>query len=165
VSAYADNDVLAGPLSAVEAAHADYCSSMQAVGLTLNPRESHMYLPQWLGLQLEQIRSQYPSPQLEPEHDSMEYCFPMPNGDSLRLRHEGLNILGCPVGPPEYSTVHLSKIVADIQKGLDVQHHALTALPSLHQWTKFALYYCNTRITYLERAVPLALSFPLLPFD
>ncbi len=47
------------------------------------------------------------------------------------------------------------KIVADIQKGLDVQHHALTAFPSLHQRTKLALYCCNTRITYLEGAVPL----------
>jgi hypothetical protein len=38
--------VLAGPLSAVAAAHADYCSSTQAVGLTLNTLEtvSQVYL-------------------------------------------------------------------------------------------------------------------------
>jgi hypothetical protein len=90
VSAYADNDVLAGPFSVVEAAHADYCSSMQAVGLKLNPLESHMYITEWWGLQLDQIQSQ--CPQLEPKPDSMEYCFGMPNGDSIPLHSDGLNI-------------------------------------------------------------------------
>ena len=86
----------------------------------------------------------------------------MPNGDSLPLHREGLNILGCPVGSSEYSTAHLNKIVEDIQTDLD----ALMAFPSLHQRTKLALYCCNTRITYLQRAVPLALSLPLMPdFD
>jgi hypothetical protein len=70
VSAYTDNVVLSGPLSAVEAAHTDFCSSMQVVGLTLNPLESHMYIPQWRGLQLDQIQFQYP--QLEPQPDSRE---------------------------------------------------------------------------------------------
>jgi hypothetical protein len=162
VSAYADNVVLAGPLSAVEAAHADYCSSMQAVGLTLNPRESHMYIPEWRGLQLDQIQSQYPQVRIVAEPGSAEYNFCMPNGDSLPLHREGLNLLGCPVGSSQYSSVHLSKIVADIQTDLD----ALMAFPSLHQRTKLALYCCNTRITYLQRAVPLALSLPLMPdFD
>jgi hypothetical protein len=111
VSAYADNVVLAGPLSGVEAAHADYCSSMQVVGLTLNPLESHMYIPHW--------------------RFTAAACKPC--------------ILGCPVGSPEYWTVYLSKIVADIQKDLD----ELSAFPSLHQRTKLALHCCNTRITYL----------------
>jgi hypothetical protein len=84
----------------------------------------------------------------------MKYCFRMPNGGSLPLHREGLNILGCLLVPlnSEYSTVHLSTIVADIQKDLD----ALTAFPSLHQRTKLALYYRNTHITYLQWAVPLA---------
>ena len=162
VSAYADNVVLAGPLSAVEAAHADYCSSMQAVGLTLNPRESHMYIPEWRGLQLDQIQSRYPQLRMVAEPGSAEYNFWMPNGDCLPLHREGLNLLGCPIGSSQYSSVHLSRIVADIQKDLD----ALMAFPSLHQRTKLALYCCNTRITYLQRAVPLALSLPLMPdFD
>jgi hypothetical protein len=39
VSAHADDVVLAGPLSAVEAGHAGYCSGMQAAaGLTLDAR-------------------------------------------------------------------------------------------------------------------------------
>jgi hypothetical protein len=85
----------------------------------------------------------------------------MPNGGSLPLHREGLNILGCPLVSlnSEYSTVHLSTIVADIQKDLD----ALTAFPSLHQRTKLALYYRNTLIMYLQWAVPLALSLPIMP--
>jgi hypothetical protein len=66
----------------------------------------------------------------------------MPNGDSLPLHSEGLNILGCPVGPPEYWTVHLSKIVADIQKNLD----ALSAFLSLHQQTNFATWLSTVAI-------------------
>jgi hypothetical protein len=87
VSAYsdADNVVLAGPLSAVEAAHADYCSSMQAVGLTLNPLESHIYIPEWLGVQLDQIQSQYPQLCIGAEPGRAEYNFCMTNGDSLPL--------------------------------------------------------------------------------
>jgi hypothetical protein len=58
--------------------------------------------------------------------------------------------------------VHISKIVADIQKDLD----ELTALQSSHQGTMLALYCCNTCITYLQRAVTLDLSLPLMPdFD
>ena len=133
---------------------------MQAVGLTLNPSESHMYIPKWRGLQLDQLQLKYP--QLEPGSGGTEYSFRMPNGDSLPLQREGLNILGCPLGSSQYSTVHLNKIISDIQKDLD----ALTAFPALHQRTKLALYCCNTRITYLQRAVPLALSLPRMPdFD
>ena len=93
------------------------------------------------------------------EQGSTEYCFSMPNGDSLPLSRDGLNLLGCPIGSKEYSTEHLHGIIGDIQKDLD----ALTALPCLHQRTKLAIYCCNTRITYLQRAVPLALSLPLMP--
>ena len=109
---------------------------------------------------MDQLQSQYPQLALEP--GGTEYCFGMPNGDSLPLHREGLNILGCPIGSSEYSTAHLNKIIGDIQKDLD----ALSTFPSLHQRTKLALYCCNTRITYLQRAVPLALSLPLIPdFD
>jgi hypothetical protein len=84
-----------------------------------------MYIPEWRGLQLDQIQSQLC---IVAEPGSAEYNFCMPNGESLPLHRKGLNLLGCPVGSSQYLSVHLSKIVADIQKDLDV----LMAFPSLH---------------------------------
>ena len=159
VSAYADNVVLAGPLSAVEAAHADYCTSMHAVGLTMNPRDSYMYIPQWRGLSLDQLQLQYP--QLVVDNDDPAPGPPqmqMPNGDRIPLQRHGLTILGCPLGSREHVTAHLHAVIADIQKDLD----AVTALPALHQRTKLAIYCCNTRITYLQRAIPIQHSLPLM---
>ena len=47
ITAYADNDILAGPLSVLRAAHDQYSEQMQAFSLRVNSRESAIFVPQW----------------------------------------------------------------------------------------------------------------------
>jgi hypothetical protein len=66
------------------------------------------------------------------------------------------------VGTPEYSTSHIQatgrKIVTDLE--------LLQDFSFLHHRVKLALYCCNTRISYLLRAVPTPIIQPLmLPLD
>ena len=46
ITAYADDAIIAGPLSAALQAHQAYHTSMTAAGLTINDLESELYVPQ-----------------------------------------------------------------------------------------------------------------------
>ena len=47
ITAYADNEIIAGPFSAALQAHKEYQISMTATGLTINDLDSELYVPQW----------------------------------------------------------------------------------------------------------------------
>ena len=47
ISAHADNCIITGPLTQVQAAVADFERAILRAGLTLNPADSAMYAPSW----------------------------------------------------------------------------------------------------------------------
>ena len=50
ISAYADNCIITGPLSKVQAAVHDYDTTLRRAGLSLNPPDSAVYIPAWQSL-------------------------------------------------------------------------------------------------------------------
>ena len=57
INAYADNVIIADPLSAALQAHNEYNTSMTAAGLTINDLESELYVPQWSDVTLQNLAS------------------------------------------------------------------------------------------------------------
>jgi hypothetical protein len=155
ITAYADNVVMSGPLSLVQKAHEAYCLKMQSVGLSVKAQESQLYIPQWRGLSVDQMKTLNPQAGTGPEPNPSPR-FQMSNGDYIPIISEGISILGCPLGTPDFCTRQIQSVIADIKHDLDL----LAAFPALHQRTKLGIYCSNTRISYMLRAVPIDLSLP-----
>ena len=71
------------------------------------------------------------------------------NRHCIPLVKEGLKVLGCPIGSPAFCSATVGQIVADIQNDLLL----LQDFQALHQRMKLATYCCNTRSSYLLRAM------------
>ena len=160
-TAYADNVFMSGPLSHVQRAYVDYCQHMSSVGLQINARESEIYVPQWRLIPVDTLQAAHPSLHVNnaPEPGQPRAVYTMPNADNIPLTWEGLKVLGCPLGTPEFCRSHTAKVMTNIKVDLDLLAH----LPALHQRTKLAIYCCNARISYLLRAISLDLSLDLMP--
>ena len=71
------------------------------------------------------------------------------NGQCIPLAKEGLKILGCPIGSRAFCSATVEQTVVDIQNDLLL----LQDFQALHQRMKLATYCCNTRPSYLLRAM------------
>ena len=66
----------------------------------------------------------------------------------IPLLHEGIKVLGCPLGSKEYSKELLTKTVGKIENSLEV----LRDFPELHLRSKLTQFCVNTKVTYFLRA-------------
>ena len=90
VAAYADNVTLTGRLSKVRQALERYVSEMINIGLTINPLESQIYIPQW--------KSDLPQPAQDNQVRGEDNGWMVKMADDLciPLLTSGIKILGCP---------------------------------------------------------------------
>ena len=145
LSAYADNCIITGPLSKVQAAVAEYQTTMLQAGLLLNPSDSAVYIPAWRQLSSSELQAKG---SVSTSIDGTLH-LQMSDSTAFPLALDGIKVLGCPIGTADYCASLVDKIISKV--GTDLQH--LKQFPHLHQRVKLAIYCCNTRITYLLRAV------------
>ena len=146
LSAYADNIIITGPLSKVQAAVTEYQDTMLRAGLTLNPSDSAVYVPSWTNLSLAELQSR-PSVLTLPDGSP---CVQTNSVTTFPLHVQGIKVLGCPIGTEAFRHKLIDSIISKVSSDLD----CLRQFPHLHQRVKLAIYCCNTRIHYLLRAVP-----------
>jgi hypothetical protein len=150
VGGYADNISLAGRLSIVAQAYEMYEQEMTNLGLTINPLESEIYVPQWKNNNLEQLESELVTKQHGKAHVQLT------QGIFIPLTVQGIKMLGCPMGEEEFCINIIQGTVAKIEKDLDL----LVQFPFIHQQVKMAIYCSNTRANYLLRATDLNHAVP-----
>jgi hypothetical protein len=155
ITAYADNVSFTGPLDHIAAAQATLVTELRKAGLELNPADSEVYIPSWQPLPEQQLAIH---PRVSLDGPTGAITILLGTDTPFSLRREGVKILGCPIGTPQFCSLHIEsacrKILADLDR--------LKTFPYLHHRTKLALYCCNTRISYLLRAVPTPTIQPFL---
>jgi hypothetical protein len=67
----------------------------------------------------------------------------------IPLKQEGVKVLGCPIGTPDFCDNLIQSSIAKV--GTDLTR--LRKFPPTHQRIKLATYCCNASIAYLLRAV------------
>ena len=154
ISAYADNCIITGPLSKVQAAVHDYDTTLHRAGLSLNPSDSAVFIPSWQSLTPSELLAQQSVTQDPDGH----LHLPMSSNTTFPLKLDGITVLGCPIGTKEFCDHSIQTVIGKVERDLNQLRH----FPHLHQRIKLAIYCCNTRITYLLRAVPLAIALPRL---
>ena len=85
-----------------------------------------------------------------------KFAYIISDEHSIPIAQQGLRVLGCPIGLDDYCSSQLDSLSRDIEHDLEL----LQSISYLHQRTKLAIYCCNTRPTYLLRALPLGITKP-----
>jgi hypothetical protein len=152
ISAYADNCILTGPLNLVQAAVEDFNINFLRAGLSLNPADSAVYSPSWLHLPTPALLDHHAVEQ-DPEGHLQVL---MSHATAFPLKLDGIKVLGCPIGSEEFCDRLLQTVINKVDT--DLAH--LRQFAPIHQRLKLAIYCCNTRITYLLRAVTTAIAVP-----
>ncbi len=152
ISAYADNCIITGPLTAVRAAVADFERVILLAGLTLNPSDSAMYVPSWQTLPCEEVLAQH----LVSEDSAGKAQIQITDYIAFPPKLAGIKVLGCPIGLPDFCDSLIQSLIGKVENNLS----HLRQFPNIHRRIKLATYCCNARVVYLLRAVPVALILP-----
>ena len=144
ITAYADNVIISGPLTDIKEVIGEFQRETFRAGLRLNTAESLLHIPSWVA-QPDDLLLQHGF--LQTSAQGLQ-CR-LSNGHCIPLAKEGLKVLGCPIGSPAFCSATVGQIVADIQNDLLL----LQDFQALHQRMKLATYCCNTRSSYLLRAM------------
>ena len=111
-----------------------------------------MYVPSWQTLSHEAILAQHHVS----ENSAGNVQIQITDYITFPLKLAGIKVLGCPIGLPDFCDSLIQSLIGKVEN--DLSH--LRQFPNIHQRIKLATYCCNTRVVYLLRAVPLALTLP-----
>ncbi len=125
ISAYADNCIITGPLTAVQAAVADFERAILLAGLTLNPSDSTMYVPSWKTLSHEEVLAQHHVS----EESTGKAQLQITDNIAFPLKLASIKVLSCPVGLPDFCDSLIQSLIGKVEN--DLSH--LRQFPNIHQ--------------------------------